>query len=186
MLEENENKMAAALYLLSPGNSFTYYGEEIGIEADSTSSDAYYRTAMIWDNEDLPKIYANGIRRVSENPLGGVNQQLARPDSLLNTYRTLVKIRLQNPEIARGDIVETFNTDDINCAGYIVDYDGSRVLVLHNASKEAKEITIDAISNPELRGWSVAEVIEGQEQGVSLDGSTLKVSAKTSVVLKEN
>ncbi len=33
MLDEDDYKMAAALYMLAPGNTFTYYGEEIGIEA---------------------------------------------------------------------------------------------------------------------------------------------------------
>ena len=54
MLDEEDNKMAAALYMLAPGNTFTYYGEEIGIEAPSSNGDANYHTAMIWDNENLP------------------------------------------------------------------------------------------------------------------------------------
>mgnify|MGYP003295145568 CR=1 FL=1 len=64
MLDEDENKFAAALYMLSPGNSFTYYGEEIGIEAPNTTNDASYRTAMIWDNDNLPNIYVNGVAEV--------------------------------------------------------------------------------------------------------------------------
>lgn len=185
MLDEDDNKMAAAMYMLAPGNSFTYYGEEIGIEAESSSSDAYYRTAMIWDNDDLPDISFSGSPAVSENELGGVKQQLEDPDSLLNTYRKLIKIRLQNPEIARGNITETVTfEDDLRCAGYIIDYDGSRVLILHNGDTEAKELTIDMVENPELRGWSVA--VDSEEQTVTLDANTLSVPAKTSVVLKEN
>ena len=186
MLDEDDNKFAAALYMLAPGNSFTYYGEEIGIEADSTSSDAYYRTAMIWDNDNLPEIYANGIHYVPECPLGGVKQQLAQDDSLLNTYRKLVRLRLQNPEIARGDITETVTFDDLYCAGYIIDCDGSRVMIIHNGNKEAKTLTIDAVSSPELRGWSTAEAIEGQDGDPKLDGTALTIPAKTSVVIKEN
>ena len=185
MAGEKVNKMAAAMYFLAPGNSFTYYGEEIGIKADSTSSDAYYRTAMVWDNDDLPKIYANGVNKVSENALGGVKQQLAQSDSLLNTYRLLVRLRMQNPELARGDIAETVSFGDEACAGYIVEYEGSRLLVIHNAGEEAKELAMDMISSPELRGWSTAEVIEGVSSEVKLDGSTLTLAPMTSVVLKE-
>ena len=182
MLDENENKMAAALYMLSPGNSFTYYGEEIGIEAENTNSDAYYRTAMIWDNDALPEIYSNGIFYVDKNELGGVKQQLAEDDSLLNTYRRLVRIRMQNPEIARGDITEVVSFGDNNCAGYITEYDGSRVLVIHNAKTEQAELTIDMVSSPELRGWSNAE----ESAAVTLDGTTLTIPPMTSVVIKEN
>ena len=185
MIDEEENKMAAALYMLAPGNTFTYYGEEIGIEAEGTNNDAYYRTAMIWDNDDLPKVYANGIFHVDENPLGGVKQQLGQDDSMLNTYRHLVKLRMQNPELARGAITETVTFGDIYCAGYIVDYDGSRVMVVHNGDKAPKELTVDMIDSPELRGWSTAQVIEGDTTSVSLSGTTLTIPPKTSVVLKE-
>ena len=186
MIDENDNKFAAALYMLTPGNSFTYYGEEIGLEAENTSSDAYYRSAMIWDNDDLPKIYANGVRYVAEAPLGGVKQQLAQEDSLLHTYRKLVKIRLQNPEIARGDITEKITTDDSFCAGYIVDDDGSRVMILFNGSKEDKTLTIDAIANPELRAWIFSENEDGKADKISLEGTTLNIPSHTIAVLKEH
>ena len=186
MLDEADNKFAAALYMLTPGNSFTYYGEEIGIEADSTSSDAYYRTAMIWDNDNLPKIYANGVRLVSECPLGGVKQQLAEPYSLLNTYRRLVRIRRQNPELIRGGITETVTTGDSYCAGYVVEYQGSRMLVIFNGNKEATEVNIDAIANPELRGWVTTETFDGQTAETTLSGTALTIPAKTAVVLKES
>ena len=186
MLDEVDNKFAASLYMLTPGNSFTYYGEEIGIEADNTNSDAYYRTAMIWDSDNLPEVYANGVRYVSAPELGGVKQQLAQSDSLLNTYRRLVKIRLQNPEIARGDITEKVTFDDSFCAGYVIDDDGSRLLIIHNGNENAVTLTIDAIANPELRGWVTAQIIDGQDAAVSLDGTTLIIPAKTSVILKEH
>ncbi len=187
LLEEDDNKMAAALYMLAPGNAFTYYGEELGIEADSTSSDSFYRTAMIWDNDDLPKINSSGAGYPEENPLGGVKQQLAQEHSLLNTYRNLIKLRLQNPEIARGDISEVVDFDSKSIGAFVIDYNGSRVMIIHNGSKDAQELTIDAIKNPELRGWSIADLAESPSADApTLEGTTLKLPARTSVVLKEN
>ncbi len=184
LIYADENKFAAALYMLSPGNSFTYYGEEIGIEAPSTSSDANYRTAMVWDSDNLPDITTEGVGPEDTCPMGGVKQQLADANSLLNTYRKLIRIRLENPEIARGDITDTIQCDG-DCAGYIIDSDGSRVAVIHNAAKEDKELTVDMLEKPELRGWSVAQE---KSDGVApeLSGNTLKIPARTSVVLKEN
>ncbi len=185
LLDVDENKFAAAAYMFAPGNSFTYYGEEIGIEEIATSDDVGKRTAMIWDNDNLPDIVVEGRDVNNENPLGGVKQQLEDQNSLLNTYRKLIKIRMQNPEIARGDITDTVPFDDSDCAGYIIDDDGSRLLIIHNASDDDKELTIDMVKNPELRGWSVAQE---KSEGISatLDGTSLKVPAKTSVVIKEN
>jgi len=185
MIDTDENKFAAALYMLSPGNSFTYYGEEIGIEAPSSNGDANYRTPMVWDSENLPDMDTEGIDAEDTAPLGGVKQQLADKNSMLNVYRKLIKIRMQNPEIARGHITDTVSFDDSDCAGYIIDDDGSRLLVIHNASDADKELSIDAIGNPELRGWSSAQD-KSAEVSVTLDGATLKLPAKTSVVLKEN
>ena len=184
LIDVEDNKLAAALYMLSPGNSFTYYGEEIGIEAPSSNGDANYRTAMVWDSDNLPEIRTEGIGADETVPLGGVKQQLADSSSLLNTYRKLIKIRMQNPEIARGDITDTISCDG-DCAGYIIDADGSRVAVIHNASAEAKELSVDMLTNPELRGWSVAKE---KSDGINaeLDGTTLKIPAMTSVVIKEN
>ena len=196
MLDEDDNKMAAAMYMLTPGNTFTYYGEEIGIEAPNTSNDASYRTAMIWDNEALPDIYVPGVAGVEANALGGVKQQLAQENSLLNTYRRLIKIRHQNPEIARGDIEEVVDFKDTEVGAYIINYDGSRVLIIHNAGEEAKELTVDMVEKPELRGWSTARVTVAvdnlevnttkDDNKVTLSGGKLNVPAKCSVVIKEN
>lgn len=187
MLEEDDNKFAAALYMLAPGNTFTYYGEEIGIEAPNTTNDASYRTAMIWDNDDLPVIDVPGVVTVQENATGGVKQQLERETSLLNTYRKLVSLRLQNPEISRGDITEVVSFDDVRCAGFYVEYEGSKLLIIHNGNTEEKQLTIDMINNPELRGYCVCSVNEDGSQGtVKLSGTTLTLPAKSSVILKEN
>ena len=194
ILDEDDNKMAAAMYMLAPGNSFTYYGEEIGMEA-AGSDDPSKRTALIWDNENLPDITVEGIS-AKENALGGVEQQLKQENSLLNTYRRLIKIRHQNPEIARGDIEEVVDFKDTEVGAYIINYDGSRVLIIHNAGGEAKELTIDMVEKPELRGWSTARItvaVDGAEVNatpddnkVTLSGGKLSIPAKCSVVIKEN
>ncbi len=187
MLDEDDYKMAAALYMLAPGNTFTYYGEEIGIEAPNTSNDASYRTAMIWDNDSLPDIYVPGVASVEQNWLGGVKQQLSDDHSLLNTYRKLIKLRQQNPEIARGSISEVVDFGDTEIGAYITEYDGSRVLIIHNGKKEAVELTVDMVTKPELRGWSVADLAkEPSKETPKLSGTKLTLPAKTSVVIKEN
>lgn len=187
MLDEDDYKMAANLYMLAPGNSFTYYGEEIGIEAPNTTNDASYRTAMIWDNENLPDIYVPGVASVEKNALGGVEQQLKDEHSILSTYRKLIKIRQQNPEIARGNISEVVNWGNTNCAGIVIDYDGSKVMVIHNVGDDAQEADVsDKLSNSELRGWSYGDkAAEPNKETPKLSSGKLTVPAHTSVVLKE-
>lgn len=184
MLDDYEQKFAASLYLLSPGNSFTYYGEEIGIEAPNTTNDASYRTAMIWDNDNLPDIYVNGVAQVEPNALGGVKQQLEDENSLLNTYRRLIKIRNQNPEIARGTITATFDSDDMNLGGYYIEYDGEKLLILYNgdtAEPREVEITDDMLSDAEFRGGCVCLADTGE---VEFKNTTLTLPPRSVAVLK--
>ena len=157
-LDDYEQKFAAQLYLLSPGNSFTYYGEEIGIEAPNTTNDASYRTAMIWDNDNLPGIYVNGVAEVEPNPLGGVKQQLEDENSLLNAYRRVIRLKNQNPEIVRGNITETLDSTDPYLGGYYVEYEGEKLLVIHYGGEEVLEfeVTDEILNNAEFRGGCVA------------------------------
>lgn len=191
-LYDYEQKFAAALYMLSPGNSFTYYGEEIGIEAPNTTNDASYRTAMIWDNENLPNIYVNGVAEVEENELGGVKQQLEDPNSLLNAYRRIIKLRNQNPQIARGDITKTLDSNDPYLGGYYIEHEGETVLVIHYGGDETLEyeITDDILKGAEFRGGCVATSVEDEayatEETVQFKNGVLTMPPFSTAVLKAN
>ena len=146
-------KFAANVYMLVPGNSYTYYGEEIGMTAPNTDSDKYYRLPMIFDSENLPDITVDGASTVEAPKYGGVKQQLADSNSLLSHYRRIITVKLQNPEIARGRITSQQVFNDPAVAGYYIEKDGAKLLVIHNFSSEAEktlEITNDMIPNAKV------------------------------------
>jgi glycosidase len=178
-------KFAASVYMLFPGNSFTYYGEEIGMTASETTSDRYYRTGMIFDSENLPQITVDGIEMDEDAPAdGGVKQQLENKDSLLSFYQRIIKIKNQNPEIARGTITDTVDFDDDNIGAYYTEYDGSKLLIIHNFNKtDEKELTItdDMLENAEVRADLVTSTTE--EHVVLKDGK-LTLPALSTVILK--
>lgn len=178
-------KFAASVYMLFPGNSFMYYGEEIGITAPNTSSDASYRTPMIFDSEKLPDIFVDGFGDEAEAPtLGGVKQQLGDNNSLLNFYRRVIKIKNQNPELARGTITGLEDFDDNNVGAFYTEYDGSKLMVIHNfSSDESKNLTItdDMIKNATVRADLVTS---DADTHISLDGGKLVLPAQSTVILK--
>ena len=179
-------KFAASVYMLVPGNSFTYYGEEIGMTAPDTTSDANYRTGMIWDSNNLPDINVNGRDIEQEAPdEGGVEQQLKNDDSLLRFYQRVIKVKNQNPEIARGKITDTVDFDDSNIGAYYVEYEGSKLLIIHNFNKtDSKELTItdDMLKNAEVRADLVTSTTE--EHIVLNSDGTLTLPAISTVILK--
>ena len=177
-------RFAANVYMLAPGNSFTYYGEEIGMTAAETTSDAYYRLPMVFDSDKLQAIHIPNANIGYEAPEGGgVKQQLEDKDSLLNYYRELIKVKLQNPEIARGHITEQKDFGEKEIGAYIVDYNGSKLLVVHNFSnEETKELTIgdDVLPNATLR----ASLIGPEKAKAELKDGKLTLPAHSSVILK--
>lgn len=172
----NVMKNAAALYILTPGNSFTYYGEEIGMKTPGNyhQNDAYYRSPMIWDSDVEPDIWCTADA-FCDLDFGGVKQQNEDENSLLNFYKRAIKIKSQNPEIARGKIVETYEVEgDIGICAFKLDYDGSQVIVVHNVngSKASElEITDEMLKNAEIVGDLYAGADE--QKTVAVRGETL-------------
>lgn len=177
-------KFAASLYMLFPGNSFTYYGEEIGMTAPNTTGDAYYRTGMVFDSDNMPTIFVEGAGDTFEPPTyGGVAQQQKDKNSLLNFYKRIIKTKLQNPEISRGKIAAIPDFEDDSVGAFITEYDGTKVLVVHNFDTEETknlEITGDMIENPTV----ASDLAAVENTKVELKDGKLTLPPHSSVVIR--
>ena len=171
----SQRKMAASIYLLMPGNPYIYYGEEIGLKGntkDATKKDPTARMAMKWSaSEDGSKMTAppNADLTVKQDNIAGAYDQLRDENSLLNHYRLLLKLRNQNPQIARGTVTARDFGDDTICA-YTCIYDGTAVMVIHNLTLEEKSFDLGSLGLDdftELRGYLVAKAAEGETESDS-------------------
>ena len=185
-------KMAAALYMLMPGNSFIYYGEEIGQTQEAEQNDdEYKREPMIWDSENLPEIVVNGkaTANAEHASYGGVEQQKSDENSILSFYKRIIKIKNQNPLIARGEISEYEQNDPALPAYQLSDKNSEdRILIIHNLSKTETKTTQIEEDSTELRGYLVAsngtdEDGKTHNEQVKLSGSTLSLPPYSTAVI---
>ena len=177
-------KFAASVYMLFPGNSFTYYGEEIGMTSPSTTGDANFRTPMVFDSENMQKISVDNLGDTFEAPkYGGVVQQQKDKNSLLNFYRRIITVKLQNPEIARGQITGIQSFDDDTVGAFYTEYDGKKIMIIHNFDKtETKSLTItdDMIAKATL----AADLVGVEKEKVTFNGGKLSLPPHSSVVIR--
>jgi len=138
---EAQRKLAAAIYLLIPGVSYIYYGEEISMTG--SGRDENKRAPMLWSMEDQTG-QTRGPRDMNVRPqlAEGVAEALARPDSLLNYYRAVIAAKNRHPEIARG-MPGAIGSGPASVVMYEVVFDGRRVIIAHNFSPDAVGFEVD-------------------------------------------
>ena len=127
-------KQAAVLYLLSPGVTFLYYGEEIGMTG--SGDDPNKRLPMLWSIGDItgmcqPPEGATQAQRLKV----GVDEQENDPNSLLSFYRSVLVFRNQYPVFVHGDVTAVETTDPR--LGTFTISDGEQTLfIAHNFSHD--------------------------------------------------
>ncbi len=148
-------KLTAALTLLTPGTALLYYGEEIGMADGDTAALAAtplgpnrpqadqrdkVRTPMQWDAS------RNGgfSRATPWLPVTGnlahasVTAQTRDPASILSWYRTLIRLRRNEPAFANGGYIPLDSGDPAIFAFARHDGAGHGALVLVNTAASAR------------------------------------------------
>ena len=197
---DNQKKMAASLYLLTPGTPVIYYGEEIGLKGSGDSAeDANRRLPMKWGdiwNCDVPnaQTYLSGSSLSNyhdyQNVVDGedtihdtVYEQQKDKNSLLNHYAKVLNIRHTYPAIARGTYSPIYG-GKATFGGFLVKYQGDSLVILHNTSA-TETVTYNLSSNSALNGYTSFELLDFVGvNDASVEGTTLTLGPQTTVILK--
>ena len=183
-INENNMRMAASLYLLTPGSHTIYYGEEIGMRGSvgTANSDANLRLAMLWGDGDLVKDPKGTTYDPKNQVQTTVKDSLENSVSLLNHYRELISIRTKYPAIARGDY-NVVTSSQKNFGGFYVKYEGAVLGIFHNTS--LTELTIDLSKCSGIDGIRFTQLLEVVGvANATLENGILKIGPQTSVVVK--
>lgn len=163
--DEDQMKMSAGMLLTMNGSPYVYYGEEIGMNSMGTK-DENKRLPMQWSVSDTGITTPPANADTVEQKFSPVDEQMKDPLSLYNYYKRAVRIRNENPEIARGDmsVIEELCTKDISAIKKV--YQGSEIVILYNINTESANISLkDAgLTDLNIRGY------------LSVDGSAVTMS----------
>ena len=173
-------KMAANLYLLSPGSPFIYYGEEIGLRGSrgGANTDANRRLAMLWGDGDTVQDPPGTTYDPKKQTSYSVRDLYGMKGSLYRHYQQLLMLRKANPEIARGTY-EPLALEGTKLGGFRSTWQGHTVAVLHNTTMNDIKVALADIGLADM----------GLEAAVGIWPSSLKdgvlcVGSQSSVILR--
>ena len=170
--EQDNVKFAYGLLSMYNGNTFTYYGDEIGMLGSANDPDK--RIGMLWDNAKtgLTKVPPGSSKQ--EYVFDGVKEQLQDSNSILNYYKLCNNARNAFPALMRGTPERIQSSDD-------------KVLIFKKTYNEETVTVVINFADAE----KTAEGLEGSlAQGICVSGSikqsgnTLKMPAKSIAILK--
>ena len=168
-------RLAAALLLTLPGHPFIYYGEELGMQGSKPDEDI--REPMRWyRNGSGPGVASWKGWSTSDGPDISVEAEQADPGSLLNLYRTLIGWREQVSALRDGAL-HNLPLADPHLLAYTLQDAQSRVVVVHNLSREARTVSLGADA-------SVATVLLQSAPGVVLTSGRVSLPPYASAVLQ--
>lgn len=178
--KDEKVKIAYAMELLMPGNAFVYYGEEIGLSG--AGSDPNFRAPMYWSATDENGMTVGPPEMDQfdyKNP--PVDEQLKDEQSILNFVKRCIRLRNENPEIARGTSAKITEVTDESICAVTRTYEDSQLVLLYNISPEQKQVTVskDTYGYEEIRGYASSDGTE-----VTLDGEQVTLPPYSVVILK--
>lgn len=178
-----QTKMAAAMNLFMSGSAFVYYGEELGMKG--SGKDENKRAPMYWSMNPDAEGMCDGPKDMDavKMKFESLEEQEKDAASVYQFYKKVIKIRNQNPEVARGKaeyvLAGDFLAEDTSesvCAIKKV-YDGSEVLLIFVTGAETQELDLTEIT---LNGKNIGAQTEirgalatGEEEISFADGKVV-------------
>ncbi len=155
-----QTKIAQALNLLMSGNVFLYYGEELGMKG--SGKDENKRAPMYWSKNPDAAGMCDGPKDMENVKMkfDSLEEQAADADSVYNYVKEVIRLRNQNPEIARGRVTyhETKAGDSVCVISK--EYEGNTIVLVFNVGAEAVDVDLSGI--PVGTGTVGGETNDGQ------------------------
>lgn len=182
--DERNIKFAAGLLSTMSGNTFLYYGEEIGMKSKGTK-DENKRLPMLWytSADGVSSKASNGITmppadadKDIEQVFPGVIEQDKDSASILNYYRKAFKLRLDYPAIAKGKITIEEGLTEGHKAVIKKQYGDEYIFVAYNTSDEPVTIDISGLTDCKKK---ICDSLNVDEKANTLKDGVLTLEPKS-------
>lgn len=178
---EDQMKMSAGMLLTMNGSPYVYYGEEIGMNSMG-SKDENKRLPMQWSVTDTTGITAAppAADTVVQKFLP-LDAQMKAPLSIYNYYKRGVRLRKENPEIARGNVSVVDELCGTDISAIKKDYEGSEIVILYNISEDTNTVSL---SDAKLTGLTIRGYLSVDGNEVTLSDNVVNMPKYSIVILK--
>lgn len=184
LLRKDERvKLAAGIQILTTGNVFVYYGDELGM--GGSGKDENKRAPMYWSDDASARGMTAGppSYEPQTHTFGSYETQKDDEYSVCNYYKKAIHIRNKYPEIGRG--VPTVMSDVAEQNGNICaihkTYNDSEISLIYNDSDAAVTVTV---SKDTYKYENVADYLVVNEELPEIDGEKITIPAYGCVILK--
>lgn len=176
----SKTKLALAMNLLTSGNAFLYYGEELGMKG--SGKDENKRAPMYWSDSDTDGM-THGPKDMDSFAMKfpSLEDQIEDPYSIYNYVKEILRIRNALPVIARGRtwVHQDLTTDHV-CMIMKEDGEHAPAAILMNLSDTEETVDVSSTEFHHLLG-----VLTVNDQGVTFKNDTLVLPPYAVAVLGE-
>lgn len=141
---ELKKKLAASIILTLPGQSYIYYGEEIGMLGRKPDHDI--REPFLWSDDPDAKDQTRWAKAKYSVPPDVIplSAQTEDVSSLYNHYKTLIALKKTNPVLANitGSNLARYSFQDDELLSYIRTGENEELLIVHNLSAKVKTLNL--------------------------------------------
>jgi len=183
-----QTKMGNGMNLMMTGNTFLYYGEELGMKG--AGIDENKRAPMYWSKDPDAEGMCDGPAAMEDFAMkyDSLEEQQADPMSIYNYVKQAVLLRNQNPEIARGAVkyLEAYSGEEL-CV-LTKSYNGRELLMVFNTSDGAASVSLEGLQVQEqsVEKLTVLGELLTSEEPVTIKGNTVTMPAYSILVMGVN
>ena len=182
MRQEERVKLAAGIQILSTGNVFVYYGDELGM--GGSGKDENKRAPMYWADEESSDMTAGPPSyEPQKHAFGSYETQKDDEYSVYNYYRRAIQLRNKYPEIGRGtpSVMEDVTSQNGDICAIHKTYNDCELSLIFNNSDSAVTVTV---SKDTYNYGKIADYLLVGEELPSMENEEITIPAFGCVILK--